>query len=280
MNAPTKAALLSTRRLVRMAWTPEQDARVRAEFPGGGGPALAREFGCSVNAVQQRAKKLGVRKARVWDDPANVAMLRELYPMHTSQHVAAVIGCRWEQVQEKAWRLGIKKDPAFFSEVGKALASSPLAQARRFKKGHETWNKDMKGLQLSPNTQFKPGTRHGMAAKNWLPIGSNRMSKEGYMERKIADSSPAKRSNFVPVHHLVWRMHGQTVPRGHVLIFIDGDKNNPDINNLTTISRAENMARNSIHRLPDDVRELCMLKTVLKRTINGSYNGNRKAKQP
>jgi hypothetical protein len=43
-----------------------------------------------------------------------------------------------------------------------------------------------------------------------------------------------------PKHHLVWESHhGQPIPKGHAVIFGDGNNRNFDPDNLILVSRAQ-----------------------------------------
>ena len=53
----------------------------------------------------------------------------------------------------------------------------------RFEKGHASWNKGRKG-QHAPGSEkgwFRKGVRQGVAVKLYKPIGTERLSKEGYV---------------------------------------------------------------------------------------------------
>jgi hypothetical protein len=55
------------------------------------------------------------------------------------------------------------------------------------------------------------------------------------------------------------------VPAGYALKFIDGNPLNCVLGNLRLISRAENMANNTIHNLPEDLKEVIRLKNKINR---------------
>ena len=44
---------------------------------------------------------------------------------------------------------------------------------------------------------------------------------------------------------LVYQQHHGTIPHNHIIIHLDGNRQNDDISNLKAISRAENMKRNA-----------------------------------
>lgn len=205
--------------------------------------------------------------------PWEVELITALYPHYPTAWLAQAMGIRETEIYRKANALGIKKTAAYLaSPLSKRLhQGANIGGATRFKPAHRTWNKGMKGLNIGgQGTRFKPGHR----PHTWRPIGST-TEIDGYPYRKIQDTGCSRR-DYVPVHHLVWRMHGRTVPRGHALVFRDGNRRNPDINNLELITRAELMRRNTIHNLPADVKEVVLLTSRLTRKINQLENANGK----
>jgi len=63
-------------------------------------------------------------------------------------------------------------------------------------------------------TQFKKGDRLGAAQHNYVPIGSLRVSKDGYLERKVTDDpSFVPNRRWVSVHRLVWEAAHGPVPQ-------------------------------------------------------------------
>ena len=109
----------------------------------------------------------------------------------------------------------------------------------RFASGQAAWNK---GKPHPPTgrareTQFKSGQRSGTAARNYKPIGYERLSKEGYVERKLHDGLPF-RSRWRGVHLIRWEADHGPVPKGHALKSLDGDKGNTDPSNWTPVPRA------------------------------------------
>lgn len=131
-------------------------------------------------------------------------------------------------------RLGVKSgiDATFI----KGVRRSPGTE---FKKGHVPINKGTKGM--FPNaggaTRFKKGHR----PHNFLPVGSERCNVDGYWEVKVADPKTWKLK-----HVIVWEAANGPVPKGHCVIFLDGDKNHISLDNLALISKATNARRNQI----------------------------------
>ncbi|RIA44076.1 HNH endonuclease [Hephaestia caeni] len=86
-------------------------------------------------------------------------------------------------------------------------------------------------------TQFRKGERRGVAVDLYKTIGTERLSKDGYVERKIHDGLPLQ-SRWRAVHLIRWEeLHGP-VPEGMCLKSLDGNKANTDPANWELIPRA------------------------------------------
>ncbi len=108
-----------------------------------------------------------------------------------------------------------------------------------FQKGSVPANKGQKGF-YPPGSEkgwFTKGKRCGVAAKLYKSIGTERLSKEGYVERKIHDGMPLQ-SRWHAVHIIRWEELNGPVPDGHCLKCIDGNKTNTDPANWVAIPRA------------------------------------------
>lgn len=84
---------------------------------------------------------------------------------------------------------------------------------------------------------FKPGMRRGAATKLYQPIGTERITKDGFRERKVNDDLPAQR-RWKTVQRINWEAEHGPVPDGHVLKCLDGDVLNVDSSNWEPIPRA------------------------------------------
>lgn len=106
-------------------------------------------------------------------------------------------------------------------------------------KGHKPWNAGRKGVSYPgmKATQYEPGHR----PHNWVPLGSERITRDGYVQVKVRDLSfPDCKKNWKGKQIIVWeRHHGQKVPPGYAVIFGDQDKRNFNPDNLILVSRAQ-----------------------------------------
>lgn len=124
----------------------------------------------------------------------------------------------------------------------------------RFKKGHQTWNKNKKKTwKGGEETQFKKGH----TPKNHRPIGSERVdSKDGYLLVKIAEPNKWKAK-----HRVIWEeANGSSLPKGHAIMFADGNICNFDLDNLILVSRRELLVLNQENLIQKDTE---LTKTAL-----------------
>lgn len=114
----------------------------------------------------------------------------------------------------------------------------------KFQNGKEPWNKGLKGASLGGKaTQFKKGNR----PHNYMPIGSERVNGDGYVDIKIADPNKWRAK-----HHIIWEEHNGPVPGGHAIIFGDGNNRKFDINNLILVSRQQLLILNRNNLIQND----------------------------
>ena len=118
-------------------------------------------------------------------------------------------------------------------QIKGAITRNKLNTGRtgRFEKGHATWNKGTKGLTKANVTSFKKGQK----PHNYKPLGSERITKDGYCEIKVSDTG----RRWIPKHVLIYEKHHGKVPKGSAVIFLDGDKRNFDIDNLYLVTRSQ-----------------------------------------
>lgn len=177
------------------------------------------------------------RQIRRWT-PGELNILRTEFPITPTAELAERLNRTRHSVFTRAARLGLKKN-----------------------------------YTGDPNSRSKNGLRpSGKAATR--PLGHERINHEGIRQVKTRMDGPTDR-RWKSLHLILWEKHHGPVPAGHVVIFRDGDYSNITLDNLECIARAELMRRNSIHRLPPELRHACHLKGVLTRKINEQKRENR-----
>jgi hypothetical protein len=91
--------------------------------------------------------------------------------------------------------------------------------------GLTPWNKGKKVPAIR-------GARHPC----WKPLGSERIDST-FVRVKVKNRG---RGAWKSKHSRIWEeANGRKVPRGHVVIFADGNKRNFDLDNLILVSRSE-----------------------------------------
>ena len=214
-------------------------------------------------------RKGGARGSRRFWTAEEDEVLRRLYPNTLSARVAALLRRKVGMVHQHANKLGLKKMAEWkASDEGCNLRRNPeVGEPHRFKPGHVPLNK---GLKHSPGwapgrmkeTQFKKGN----LPWTWVPVGSKRYSKEGYLEIKFRERE-GRFGNWKGAHILLWEKNHGPVPPGHKVVFRDGDKAHIVLENLELISDVEMMRRNSMHNLPEELFKVIQLTGALKRRI-------------
>lgn len=116
----------------------------------------------------------------------------------------------------------------------------------QFQKGSTPANKGTKGLTSANRTSFYKG----QPPTNYKPIGSERVTKDGYIQIKISDPN-----KWELKHRVIWEKENGPLPRGHAIIFADGNKLNLDINNFILVTRAQLLIMNTKNLKKND-REL------------------------
>ena len=142
----------------------------------------------------------------------------------------------------------------------------------RFTPGHTPFNKGKKGTGGWEPTQFKKGHK----AHNWVPIGTERINRDGYVDVKIQDGKLQK--NWKGKHIIIWEQHNGSVPKGHGVIFGDGNNRNFDPDNLILVSRKQLLVlnRNNLIQNDADLTKTAVIIADLYSKIYEKAKGGRK----
>lgn len=144
----------------------------------------------------------------------------------------------------------------FNDRFGTQISKSQMAYYRKnhhlisglcgqFEKGHTPVNK---GKKMSPEQYEKSKAtmfKKGQMPMQYKPVGSEteRWFDHAHTKKciwvKIADPDVWREK-----HDLVWEAHNGPIPKGHALIFLDGNTLNPSIDNLALVDRYTNLLMN------------------------------------
>lgn len=211
---------------------------------------------------------LSLRKP--WTDH-ELEFVRRDYPHMKTEKLAKNLGRAVATVYRMAFKLGIHKTAEYLAsdDACQLRGKNPKSVEHQFKPGQAAFNK---GLRRPPGWspgrmaegQFKKGHR----GNKFLPVGSERLSKDGILQRKISATGHAPR-DWVSVHRLVWEEVNGPVPAGCVIVFKDRNRSNLALDNLQCITLAENCRRNSHHNnYPKEICQLIQLRGAIQRQLN------------
>lgn len=239
-------------------------------------PTIACACGCGRTFLRFAGKRERVyvsgHNGRAWT-PKDEARLRELYPDTKTEKLAALFGRPIRKVYSKANRMGLEKSAAFRAspEACHLRRENNPGVGFRYKPGNVPANKGLRRPGWGPGrmkeTQFKKGhARSGIAVDLYKPIGTERLGKDGYLERKVNDDLPLQK-RWRAVHVILWEKRRGKIPRHHVVRFKNGDKTDIRLGNLQLIHRREVMRRNTVHNLPKSLKRAVMQLGALNRQI-------------
>lgn len=200
--------------------------------------------------------------------PEDLVLLKREYPNAHTPTLAKQMDRTPSSVYQKALGMGLKKSAAYLSSPLAGRTDGQRGGEARFKPGHKTWNAGMKGWTPagSEASRFKPGSK----PQTWKPLGTERVSKDGYLQRKVAETGRAA-ADWVGVHNLVWMEANGPIPDSHIVVFKDGNKQRIVLENLELISRADLMRRNTVHRYPAQLKAVMRLQAKLNRRISEQH---------
>jgi hypothetical protein len=184
-------------------------------------------------------------KRRYWT-AAEIRRLRRLYPNTVAPALAKKLRRTRPAVDGMAHKLGLRKSPEFLA-------------AHQFPKGMTPWNLGVTGYMGANRTSF----RKGHMPQTWRPVGSERVTRDGTLERKVGNPKRWK-----PVKDLIWIAANGPIQRGRFVVHKNRDRSDFALSNLELVNRAENMLRNTYHRYPKEIARLIQLRGALNRQIN------------
>jgi hypothetical protein len=92
-----------------------------------------------------------------------------------------------------------------------------------------------------PYTAFKKGN----ISWNFRPIGAEKIKQDGYVYVKVG-------RQWIHKNRLIWEKAHGPIPKGHAIIFADGNKLNLVLNNLLMVSYAERAVMNRMGLISSD----------------------------
>jgi HNH endonuclease len=239
----------------------------------GSAAALIAELDRELSMIRSCLDALAIRRRRgprrFWTE-AERQELRRLYPDTSTAVLARRMHRRKLALYQQAQQMGLRKSAAYLRSPACIAFIRPGSGGVRFRfpKGNVPHNKGLRRpgwwRGRMRETQFKKG----QAPINWHPVGTEVRDRDGYLKRKISDDrAKPSRFNWKFVHVLTWEAQHGPVPRGHAVVFKNGDKADIRGENLELVTRQELMRRNSVHNLPPALAQVVQLRGALVRQI-------------
>lgn len=266
-------------------YTTEMDAWLEERYPSEDSVyELCAEFEQKFNQKITKgqlgvwASSRGVRRSgrMKWTSEMN-DFFRDFVPGHTENEIRETFKERFDIELTK-------------SQIGNAKNRLDVKSGTiggRFEKGHtpknkgKTWDEigiPLESRQKSLRTCFKKGNEPANAAK--VPLGTERISKDGYVEVKVKRFSdrPCANKCWRPKHHLVWeKANSRDIPPGTIIVFADKDMRNFDPDNLVAIPRSI-WAVISRNKIPYGDRETLVSAIKIAETRRGIYKAKRRSR--
>ena len=105
----------------------------------------------------------------------------------------------------------------------------------QFQTGLTPWNKGMKGIHLSPETEWK----RGRESEKIVPVGTVKVRKRSREASPRAFIKVAMPSAWRQLSVVVWERANGPLPRGMVVHHVDHNPLNDDISNLVALTRRD-----------------------------------------
>ena len=164
----------------------------------------------------------------------------QVKPYRVESAVACSRACRGIFVGRKAIGSHRPSHPAW----NKGMKGIHLSPASEFKKGSEPWNKNLKGLHLSPESEFKKGR-----------IGDNR-AEIGTITVRV--DSQGKPRNWIKTEHpnvhvhlsrYLWAKEHGPIPDGMVIHHVNEISNDDRLDNYDMLTKAEHARVHQLSKL-------------------------------
>ncbi len=189
--------------------------------------------------------------------PEQIAFLKKTYARKSAKETADKFNAHFGlNVNPAALRTWMNRHGILSKDDGK------------FSPGAAPWNAGTKGLTGANEMSYKPGT----LPPKTRPVGFESVKSDGSILVKVSADWNEKRQRFgiwQPKHKIVWEQHHGQVPDDKIIQFLNGDRSDCRIENLTLITHSvlKSLCHIKFWEQPDEVKPVLLTMTKLKMQI-------------
>jgi len=199
-----------------------------------------------------------------------IEIIKLYYPTFHNADLCTMLNRTKDGINAKANEIGIKKKKEWISfNMRKASTIGRILKPERsshFKKGNKAWNHGRKIEGEWYQKMLKSCFKKGNVPYNFREIGTIR-EYNGFREIKVGYKK------WISYARHIWiEKHGE-IPKGYIVLKMDGDPWNDNIENLCLIERGEHAINNRwIRPLPDELKDIQRMIFKIKRLTNEKQN--------
>lgn len=189
--------------------------------------------------------------------------IRANYLTMPIKQIAEKIGGSFTGIQGMLNREGLVIPPEIVAQrknIGMFAKGNP--PVNKGKKWSEFMSKE--GMKNSRKTQFKKGQRVHKEGKNGdIRIRHNHKERGDKPYKWIR----LRKAKWEMLHVHLWKKNNGRIPKGMIVVFKDGDTMHCEVENLELITREQNMNRNTIHRYPQELKDVIRLTNKVSKKL-------------
>lgn len=231
------------RKRIKTVWTIARRNQLIKIYPTASWDELFEQFSfANKSSIACMASELQIKKLgrfKIWTS-YEIKLLKKLYPDVQNPKLMIRFNCTESQLSNRSRKIGLRKSVEFMADPkNRNYFSAGSIPVNKGKKWDEFMSKEAQ--DKSRKTTFKKGNipantlydgiitiRHNHKERNYPP----------YMWIRISVAE------WKMYHVYLWEKENGPVPKGHIIIFRDGDTMNVELSNLEKITKAENLDRN------------------------------------
>lgn len=175
----------------------------------------------------------------VWSEE-EIEFLKEIYPYYPNREIAKML--------KDKFGIEVTDRQLANARNNNGLPKKVIPNFGIYKKGKVAWNKGKKMPEETKAKVKKTWFKKGRIPENHKPVGSTRVTVDGYKEIKVAEPNKWQ----IYSRYVYEKAHGEKLTKSDAIIFADGNKSNFDLDNLVKVSRANLLYLNNNKLIFDD----------------------------